>query len=191
MPISAVSEWRMSDDHDGCEWVSFFWYRPTRVVLDQRPLNGCVRVRQCSGAWPVKLEWVITTGQRPADRVKCPYQLSVSEWDVWKVTTDLQLFVDAFALLGGRQSIFLRTSRKLINLQLMSCSTCTSTDRSEHPSFSNQPVNSLSRQTTVSQSPSLVWAANLPTSDSRAEPNTPASKVYHSWRNFTDRYGTV
>jgi len=22
----------------------FFWYRPTRVVLDQRPLNGCVCV---------------------------------------------------------------------------------------------------------------------------------------------------
>ena len=32
----------MSDDLDGCE--SFFWYRPTRVVLDQRPLNGCVCV---------------------------------------------------------------------------------------------------------------------------------------------------
>ena len=28
-------------DQDGCEWVSFFWYRPTGVVLDQRPLNGC------------------------------------------------------------------------------------------------------------------------------------------------------
>jgi len=26
------------------EWVSFFWYRPTRVVPDQRPLNGCVCV---------------------------------------------------------------------------------------------------------------------------------------------------
>ena len=23
----------------------FFWYRPTRVILDQRPLNGCVCVR--------------------------------------------------------------------------------------------------------------------------------------------------
>jgi len=23
----------------------FFWYRPTLVVPDQRPLNGCVRVR--------------------------------------------------------------------------------------------------------------------------------------------------
>jgi len=34
----------MSDDHDGCEWVSFFWYRPTRVVLDQRPSNSCVCV---------------------------------------------------------------------------------------------------------------------------------------------------
>ena len=31
----------MSDDQDGCEWVNvFFWYRPTRVVPDQRPLNG-------------------------------------------------------------------------------------------------------------------------------------------------------
>ena len=37
----------MSDDQDGCEWVSFFWYRPTRVVPDQQPLNGCVRVLVC------------------------------------------------------------------------------------------------------------------------------------------------
>ena len=30
----------------GWVWVGgyFFWYRPTRVVLDQRPLNGCVCV---------------------------------------------------------------------------------------------------------------------------------------------------
>ena len=28
----------------------FFWYRPTRVVLDKRPLNGCVCVcvRACA-----------------------------------------------------------------------------------------------------------------------------------------------
>jgi len=32
----------MSDDQDGCEWVSFFW--PTRVVPRQQPLNGCVCV---------------------------------------------------------------------------------------------------------------------------------------------------
>ena len=37
----------------GWVWVRgcFFWYRPTRVVSDQRPLNGCVcvcvRVRAC------------------------------------------------------------------------------------------------------------------------------------------------
>ena len=31
----------MSDDQDGCEWVSV-WYRPTRVVPDQGPLNSCV-----------------------------------------------------------------------------------------------------------------------------------------------------
>jgi len=39
----------MSDDQDGCEWVNecFFWYRPTRVVPDQRPLNGCVCVCVC------------------------------------------------------------------------------------------------------------------------------------------------
>ena len=32
----------------GCVWVGecFFWYRPTRVVPDQRPLNGCVRACQ-------------------------------------------------------------------------------------------------------------------------------------------------
>ena len=33
---------RMSDDQDGCELVCIFWYRPTRVVPDQRPLNVCV-----------------------------------------------------------------------------------------------------------------------------------------------------
>ena len=32
----------MSNDQDGCE--CFFWYWPTRVVPDKRPLNGCVRV---------------------------------------------------------------------------------------------------------------------------------------------------
>ena len=38
----------MSNDQDGCEWVNvFFWYRPTRVVPDKRPLNGCVCVRAC------------------------------------------------------------------------------------------------------------------------------------------------
>ena len=27
----------MSDDQDGCEWMNvFFWYRPTRVIPDQR-----------------------------------------------------------------------------------------------------------------------------------------------------------
>ena len=36
----------MSDDQDGCEWVSFFWYWPTRVVPDQRPCV-CVCVRAC------------------------------------------------------------------------------------------------------------------------------------------------
>jgi len=34
-------KWRKVIDPDGCEWVNvFFWYRPTRVVPDQRPLNG-------------------------------------------------------------------------------------------------------------------------------------------------------
>ena len=37
----------MSNDQGGCEWVSFFWYRPTRVVPDQRPWNGCVCVCVC------------------------------------------------------------------------------------------------------------------------------------------------
>jgi len=27
----------------------FFWYRPTQVVLDQRPLNGCVCNEDCLG----------------------------------------------------------------------------------------------------------------------------------------------
>ena len=33
----------------GWVWVSecFFWYQPTRVVPDQRPLNGCVSVYVC------------------------------------------------------------------------------------------------------------------------------------------------
>ena len=26
----------------------FFWYQPTRVVLDKRPLNGCARARVCT-----------------------------------------------------------------------------------------------------------------------------------------------
>ena len=36
----------------GWMWVGecFFWYRPTRVVPDQRPLNGCVCV--CVFSWP-------------------------------------------------------------------------------------------------------------------------------------------
>jgi len=42
----------MFDDQDGCEWVSFFWYRPTRVVPDQRPLNGCVCVLELEMASP-------------------------------------------------------------------------------------------------------------------------------------------
>jgi len=40
----------MSDDPDGCEWVSVSSGTGLpRVVLDQRPLNGCVcvRVRVC------------------------------------------------------------------------------------------------------------------------------------------------
>ena len=43
----------MEEDDKGCPIVRmgvsgcFFWYRPTRVVLDQRPLNGCVCVCVC------------------------------------------------------------------------------------------------------------------------------------------------
>ena len=35
----------------GWVWLGecFFWYRPTRVVPDQRPLNGCVCACVCSG----------------------------------------------------------------------------------------------------------------------------------------------
>ena len=36
----------MSDDQDGCEWVSV----STRVVPDQRPLNGCMCLSVCSQA---------------------------------------------------------------------------------------------------------------------------------------------
>jgi len=32
------------DNQDGCEWASFFRYRPTWVVPDQWPLNSCVCV---------------------------------------------------------------------------------------------------------------------------------------------------
>ena len=33
----------------GCVWVGecFFWYRPTRIVPDKRPLNGCVILCVC------------------------------------------------------------------------------------------------------------------------------------------------
>jgi len=43
----------MSDDQDGCEWVSFFWYQPTREVPDHThththtfngPLSGTTQV---------------------------------------------------------------------------------------------------------------------------------------------------
>ena len=43
----------------GWVWVGecFFWYRPTRVVSDQRPLNGCVCVCVCFwGIWS-QLDW--------------------------------------------------------------------------------------------------------------------------------------
>jgi len=48
----------MEEDDKGCLMIRlgvsgcFFWYRPTRVVPDQRPLNGCV----CVCAWPSFLE---------------------------------------------------------------------------------------------------------------------------------------
>ena len=35
----------MSDDQDGCEWVNVS--SGTRVVPDQRPLNGCVCACAC------------------------------------------------------------------------------------------------------------------------------------------------
>ena len=43
------SKWRkLIKDVRGSGWVwvgeCFFWYRPTQVVPDQRPLNGCVCV---------------------------------------------------------------------------------------------------------------------------------------------------
>jgi len=46
----------------GWVWVGecFFWYRPTRVVSDQRPLNGCVR-RCIPHVW--KLIWLLTQGR--------------------------------------------------------------------------------------------------------------------------------
>ena len=44
----------MEEDDKGCLMIRmgvrgecFFWYRPTRVVPDQRPLNGCVCVFHC------------------------------------------------------------------------------------------------------------------------------------------------
>ena len=45
-------KWRklIKDDWwSGWVWVGecFFWYRPTRVVPDKRPLNGCVCVCAC------------------------------------------------------------------------------------------------------------------------------------------------
>jgi len=46
----------------GWVWVGecFFSYRPTRVVSDQRPLNGCVR-RCVPHVW--KLIWLLTQGR--------------------------------------------------------------------------------------------------------------------------------
>jgi len=39
----------MSDDQDRCE--CFFWYRPTLVVPDQNPLDGCVCVLVLNKPW--------------------------------------------------------------------------------------------------------------------------------------------
>ena len=48
-------------------WVSFFWYRPTRVGPDQRPLNGCVCVCVCvcyfaQNSRTVKFQYTTQTG---------------------------------------------------------------------------------------------------------------------------------
>ena len=57
----------MYDDQDGCEWVSFFQYRPTRVVPDQRPLDGCMFCLKLTGyqsiaARPVSQQQRATVG---------------------------------------------------------------------------------------------------------------------------------
>ena len=44
----------------GWAWVGecFFWYRPNPVVLDQRPLNGCVCLSQANCvSGTIKLTW--------------------------------------------------------------------------------------------------------------------------------------
>jgi len=56
------SKWRkMIKDvrWSGWVWVSecFFWYRPTRVVPYQRPLNGCVCVCECYLVAVSVLKW--------------------------------------------------------------------------------------------------------------------------------------
>ena len=39
----------MSDDQDGCEWVSFLLVPAHPGCPGQKPLNGCVCVCVCSG----------------------------------------------------------------------------------------------------------------------------------------------
>jgi len=61
----------------GWVWVGecFFWYRPTRVVPDQRPLNGCVCVCVCVHTMAVCLS-------------VCLSQANI----IWKGWTDLAHF---------------------------------------------------------------------------------------------------
>ena len=62
----------MSGDQDGCEWVSFFWYRPTRVVRDQRPLNGCLSVCVLCNYWKY-VETDIILASQPALQLTCKH----------------------------------------------------------------------------------------------------------------------
>ena len=64
----------MSDDQDGV-WVGecFFWYRPTRVVLDKRPLYGCVCVCVCVISQPIHHQQQYTSPECVWHVVSCCY----------------------------------------------------------------------------------------------------------------------
>ena len=100
----------MSDDQDGCD--CFFWYQPTRLVPDKRPLNGCV----CLCVFDCLLGWL-------TDWLTWLVVLSVSWWacwcerdvKVWSVSTVKCCINDVTTTLSSGSSSRLTSSRPTSN----------------------------------------------------------------------------
>jgi len=85
-------KWRKMIKHvrwSGWVWVGecFFWYRPTLVVPDQRPLNGCVCVCVCNVLFHRDKIWIAKT------ITNCTNLLQVF-WS--QVVFNVKPFADAF-----------------------------------------------------------------------------------------------